>query len=118
MYSIHFGKGGRPNNSGLKYSIESRTSVAFVVNSRSNRRSGIITHCIPALRADKTPFGESSKARQHPGAKMKAYSKFLKCHYESFVSFYVIVPHTFFANIARNFLPCAPNDISDNRTPH
>ena len=66
---IHFENGGNPKSSGLKSSIESNTRVAFVVNARSNRRSGIITHCIPAARADKTPFGESSNAKQCSGAK-------------------------------------------------
>ena len=66
---IHFENGGSPKSSGLKSSMVSKTKVAFFVNARSNRRSGIITHCIPAARADRTPFGESSKAKQFSGAK-------------------------------------------------
>ena len=69
LRTIHFGNGGNPKSSGLKSSIESNTNVAFVVNARSNRRSGIITHCIPAARAERTPFGESSKAKQFSGAR-------------------------------------------------
>ena len=66
---IHFENGGSPKSSGLKSSMVSKTKVAFVVNARSNRLSGIITHCIPAARADRTPLGESSKAKQCSGAK-------------------------------------------------
>ncbi len=56
-------KGGRPNNSGRKCSIESSTSVAPVRRSSSVRGSGIMTTCMLAATAAWTPFGASSNTR-------------------------------------------------------
>jgi len=63
----HQSKAGRPKRSGLKCSMDGRTSVASRVSSGSMRLSGIITTCIPASRPALTPFGASSNTRQFVG---------------------------------------------------
>lgn len=68
-YKCQLGKAGSPNNSGLNSSMESSMRVASTARARSRRGSGTITTCMPAARAPRTPFNESSNTKHWESSK-------------------------------------------------